>query len=222
MSADIELLDGAVPLVRNDQPWEWFVHFWEDAAGTDPSDLTGKTASAEIRWRTGSQTVAAAVFGSPDAGQVRLSLTAAQTAAMPLGRLAKLYIALNTDTEAVVPVDVIEGLTIVPAPPVGPPVPEPGLPVYVVTPASGAVVVLTDGRPVYVDTGPLASLFIHLPAGPVAPLSIEISFRSSVTALGIQDGSGVTVPGSPTNAYGPGSAIVMEYVDDTRRWVYWK
>lgn len=109
MSSDIEILDGAVPLVRNDEPWEWFVLFYEDPAETQPTDLTGKTAAAEIRWSLGAQQVIAEVVDAIG-GQVRLSLTAAETAEMPLGRLSKLYIALDADTEAVVPVDVIEGL----------------------------------------------------------------------------------------------------------------
>jgi len=220
MSADLELLDGAIPLVRNDQPWEWFVNFCEDAAGTDPTDLTGRTASAQIRWRAGSQDVAAEITDAPS-GQVRLSLLAAQTAAMPLGRLARLYIALDHDTEAVVPVDVIEGLFGA-TPPVDPPEPDPVTSIHVVTPISGATVVLTDARDVYVNTGPLASLFIRLPLGVTAGVDIEISFAAPVAALTIQDGGGVLVPGSPANAYGPGSAIVMQYVDDTLRWKYWK
>jgi hypothetical protein len=219
MSSDLELLDGAIPLVRNDQPWEWFVNFYDDPEAADPTDLTGHTASAQIRWRAGSQDVTAEIT-NPLTGQVRLSLLASQTAAMPLGRLSKLYIAIDTDTEAVVPVDVIEGLFGV-TEPVEPP-PEETLPVHVVMPASGDVVVLTDGRPVYVDAGTLAALTIRLPLGAAAPLEIAISFRSPVTALGIQDGGGVPVPGSATNAYGPGSAQVYEYVDDTRRWVYWQ
>jgi len=110
MSSDIELLDGAVPLVRNDEPWEWHVFFWEDQDETTPTDLSGKTVSAGIRWSLGAQDVTAEIVDPPTGGQVRLSLTAAETADMPLGRLSRLYIALGTDTEAVVPVDVIEGL----------------------------------------------------------------------------------------------------------------
>ena len=122
-------LDGAVPLVR-DEPWEWFVMFWDDVAETIPTALgpkpvrvasearlltpddtpiltAGAVVSAEIRWQGGGQPVTATVT---QPGQARLSLTAAQTDAMPLGRLLKLYIALDADTEAVVPVDVMEGL----------------------------------------------------------------------------------------------------------------
>lgn len=110
MSADLEIIDGAVPLVRNDEPWEWHVFFWEDPGEDNPTDLTGKTVSAEIRWVSGTQTVTAAVLDPPTEGHVQLSLTAAETADMPLGRLSKLFIAIGTDTEAVVPVNVIEGL----------------------------------------------------------------------------------------------------------------
>lgn len=108
-SADIEILDGAVPLVRNDEPWEWLVVFWDDEGETTPTDLTGKTVAAEIRWAGETQTVLAEI-ADPTSGQVVLSLAAADTTAMPLGRLAKLYIAIGTDTEAVVPVNVLEGI----------------------------------------------------------------------------------------------------------------
>lgn len=110
MSSDIEILDGAVPLVRNDEPWEWFVLFFEDQAETTPTDLTGRTVSAEIRWSGGVQAVTAEVADPPTSGQASLSLSAEQTTLMPLGRLSKLYIAIDTDTEAVVPVDVQEGI----------------------------------------------------------------------------------------------------------------
>ena len=104
-TAEIPLLDGAVPLVR-DEPWEWFVVF-EDGPGV-PSDLTGKTVAAELRWQTGEQAVTAApVEGA--AGQVRLSLAAEATAAMPFGQLLNLYISIDNDTEGVVPVVVLEG-----------------------------------------------------------------------------------------------------------------
>jgi hypothetical protein len=219
MSADVEILDGAVPLVRNDQPWEWFVNFSDDEAGADPTDLAGKTTAAEIRWRGGSQAVTAAIYDAA-AGQVRLSLTAAQTAAMPLGRLSKLYIALDADTEAVVPVDVIEGLFGVTEPTVA------DEPVNVLSPASGAIVVLTDFRPVYIDNAAtLAALTFRLPidATPVEGRNrVELSFRSPVTALSIEDGGGTAIADSPTNAYGPGSGLVMQYVDDTIGWAYWK
>ena len=109
MSADLELLDGAVPLVRNDEPWEWYAVFWDDFEETAPTDLTGKTVSAEIRWILGAVPVTTEIT-EPTAGQVRLSLTAAATADMPLGQLCKLFIAIGTDTEAVVPVNVLEGL----------------------------------------------------------------------------------------------------------------
>lgn len=111
MSSDIEILDGAVPLVRNDQPWEWFVVFFEDQAEETPTDLTGHTISAKIRWSDGEQVVTVQIT-DPLAGQAKLSLTAAQTVPMPDGRLSKLYIAIDTDTEAIVPVNVVEGITL--------------------------------------------------------------------------------------------------------------
>jgi hypothetical protein len=131
MSSDIEIIDGAVPLVRN-EPWEWFAVFFEDPSETTPTDLSGDvvfvdveplrtdsgaivmtgtadTVAAEIRWEQGSQSVTVEVVDAVG-GEVRLSLTAVQTAAMPLGRLSKLYIAIDAGTEAIVPVEVIEGL----------------------------------------------------------------------------------------------------------------
>jgi len=108
-SADLELLDGAIPLVRGDQPWQWFVMFWDDPSETDASDLSGATVTAEIRWPGGAAPVAVEAT-DPGRGQFALSLTAAETAPLPLGRLSKLYLAVDTDTEAVVPVNVLEGL----------------------------------------------------------------------------------------------------------------
>ena len=109
MSADLELLDGALPLVRF-EPWTWFVMFWEDASETTPSDLTGKAVTAEVRWAGGAETVAVSAVDA-GLGRFELSLLAQQTEAMPLGRLAKLYLAVDGDTEAVVPADVLEGLS---------------------------------------------------------------------------------------------------------------
>ena len=102
-TAEIPLLDDAIPLVR-DEPWEWFALFLDDAQA--PTDLTGDTVSAELRWTVGEVTVAAEVV---DTGLVRLSLTAEQTAAMPFGQLLQLFLAINTDTEGVIPVVVLEG-----------------------------------------------------------------------------------------------------------------
>jgi hypothetical protein len=107
--SDLEILDGAIPLARGDEPWEWHAVFWEDVGETTPTDLTGKTVVAEIRWSLGAEPVTTEIADAV-AGLVTLSLTAEQTAAMPLGQLAKLYIAIGTDTEAAVPVKVVEGL----------------------------------------------------------------------------------------------------------------
>lgn len=216
MSSDVELLDGAIPLVRNDEPWEWFVVFWEDPVETVHTDLTGHTVSAEIRWSIGAQPVTTAVLDAA-AGQARLSLTAAQTAAMPLGRLSKLYIAIDADTEAVVPVDVIEGLFL----PLAPPEPPAAAPVHVIAPASGDIVVLTDTRPVYVNTAPLAALTFRLPLGAVPNVVVDISFKSSIAALSMQDAGGTAITGAPSNAFGPGSGLAFQYVDDAIGWVHW-
>jgi hypothetical protein len=217
MSADVELLDGAIPLVRGDEPWEWYAHFWDDPAETVPTDLTGKTVSGEIRWKLGAQAVTVDVVDRTG-GVARLSLTAVQTEAMPLGRLSKLYVAINQDTEAIVPVDVIEGRFGV----TEPIVPAGDEPVNVINPAPGEIVVLTDLLPVYINNPTaLSSLFIRLPLPATAGDRVEVSFRNPVTALQMQAGGGAPI-GGIASGYGPGAALILEYVDDTIGWVHWK
>jgi hypothetical protein len=99
----------AVPLVRHDQPWQALAVFWADPEKTAVEDLTGKTVLAQIRWLGDSQDVTVTV-PTPTNGQVTLSLTKEQTADMPLGRLATLYIAVGTVTRAIGPIEIEEGL----------------------------------------------------------------------------------------------------------------
>lgn len=81
-----------------------------------------------------------------------------------------------------------------------------------VTTDTGADVTTGDGNAVYVLTSP----------GETTEDMVEICFANPVAALDIQDALGVTVPGSPTSAYGPGAAIMMRWVDETSSWIYWK
>lgn len=97
------------------------------------------------------------------------------------------------------------------------------LPLLVLTPASGAMITLTDRRPVWIDNAAvLASLTIRLPASPAANDLITIGFLSPVTSLSMQNSAGVVLPTGPTNAYGPGSALYFRYINATRGWVNWK
>jgi len=97
----------------------------------------------------------------------------------------------------------------------------PRVPVNIVAPASGATLTLADLRPLYVNNpAVLAALTIRLPAGALSGHLVEIGFANPVTALTIQDSAGVTVPGGPTNAYGPGAALAFRHIGSG--WVYWK
>ena len=92
-----------------------------------------------------------------------------------------------------------------------------------VAPASGATVVMTGRQPLYINNvAVLATLIICLPPAPIHGQFAEISFRNPVTALTILNSAGAAITGSPTNAYGPGAAIFMCYVDDIVGWVLWK
>jgi hypothetical protein len=92
---DIATLEVPVPLVVGDS-WQWFVVLWADPEARLAYDLTGKSVEAEILWSGGQQAVTVEVTEA-GAGRVTISLTAEQTRAMPLGRVAMLYL------------DVIEG-----------------------------------------------------------------------------------------------------------------
>lgn len=93
----------------------------------------------------------------------------------------------------------------------------------ILTPASGATLVLTDVRPHYIKNATtLAALIIKLPQHASMGGSMEISFLSPVTALAVRDWADTPIVGAPTNAYGPGAGLVFRYVDDVTKWVYWK
>ena len=99
MAEDIGVLDGALPLIRGDNPWEQPVVFYTDDGAT-PLDLTGKTVDAVMRWRGGSQTVTATVTEAL-AGAVTLTLTAAQTLNLPFGYLVSLFVQVIDGPDAV-------------------------------------------------------------------------------------------------------------------------
>jgi len=90
MAEDIGVLDGALPLIRGDNPWEQPVVFYTDD-GVTSLDLTGMNVNAVMRWRGGSQTVTATVTEAL-AGAVTLTLTAAQTLNLPFGYLVSLFV----------------------------------------------------------------------------------------------------------------------------------
>jgi hypothetical protein len=87
---DIAISDTPIPLIVGDS-WEWFVVLWADPEARTPYDLTGKTIEAEILWAVGRQVVAADVTDAA-AGRLTISLAAADTVAVPLGRLSQLYL----------------------------------------------------------------------------------------------------------------------------------
>lgn len=96
-----------------------------------------------------------------------------------------------------------------------------GVPVNVLTPASGDTVTLADARPAYVNTGSLAMLTIKLPPGATGRL-MEVGFASTVTTLAMQDASGAAIPTAHTSAFGPGAAYQFRWLDAPAGWVYWK
>jgi len=99
MAEDIGVLDGALPLIRGDHPWDQPVVFYSDDGGT-ALDLTGKTVEAEMRWRGGSQAVTAVVTAA-EAGEVMLTLTGEQTQNLPFGYLVSLFVQVTDGSEAV-------------------------------------------------------------------------------------------------------------------------
>ena len=106
--SEIPLLDDAIPLIR-DEPWQWFAVFLDPDG--QPSDISGAgTPSAKLRWEVGEVDVTVAPVAGAT-GQLELTLTAEQTAAMPFGQLLRLFLALGDDTEAVIPVNVLEGIS---------------------------------------------------------------------------------------------------------------
>lgn len=106
MSTPITAL-AAVPLVRGD-PWEWNLVAYTDTDKTARENLTGVAVAAEIRWEGGEQAVTVTVT-DPANGAATLSLTAAETLAMPLGQLPTLFIAFDDTTRGKGPIEVQEG-----------------------------------------------------------------------------------------------------------------
>ena len=99
MAEDIGVLDGALPLIRGDHPWEQLVVFYTDE-GQTALDLTGKIIEAEMRWRGGSQAVSANVTDA-EAGAVTLTLTGEQTKNLPFGYLVALFVQVIDGSEAI-------------------------------------------------------------------------------------------------------------------------
>jgi hypothetical protein len=90
MAEDIGVLDGALPLIRGDNPWQQPVVFYTDD-GVTTLDLTGMTIVAVMRWRGSSQNVSATITEAV-AGAVTLSLTGEQTQNLPFGYLVSLFV----------------------------------------------------------------------------------------------------------------------------------
>jgi hypothetical protein len=111
MAEDIGVLDGALPLIRGDNPWSQPVVFYSDD-GSTALDLTGSTVAAQMRWRGGSQDVTASMT-DPASGAVTLTLTAEQTLNLPFGYLVSLFVQVIDGTETVTwiraPIEVKEG-----------------------------------------------------------------------------------------------------------------
>jgi hypothetical protein len=111
MAEDIGVLDGALPLIRGDNPWQQPVIFYTDD-GITPLDLTGMTVEAVMRWRGGSQDVSSTITEAA-AGAVTLSLTGDQTQNLPFGYLVSLFVQAidgpETFTWFRAPIEVKEG-----------------------------------------------------------------------------------------------------------------
>lgn len=99
MAEDIGVLDGALPLIRGDNPWHQPVVFYTDDGNT-ALDMTGMTVEAEMRWRGGSQEVTA-VITDAEAGAVTLSLTGEETQKLPFGYLVSMFVQVVDGTETV-------------------------------------------------------------------------------------------------------------------------
>lgn len=107
MSTSVPTL-AAESLVRNER-WEKIVVFYTDPEKTAVYDLSALDVTASIRWEDGEQAVTVEVT-DPEGGQATFSLAAEETLAMPLGQIPTLFIAVDTETWARAPVDVLEGL----------------------------------------------------------------------------------------------------------------
>jgi hypothetical protein len=78
-------------LVRRGADWSVSCQ-WQDEAAA-PINITGFTVSARIFWSGGQQAVTAAITNAA-LGQFSFSLTEAQTANIPFGRISELEITL--------------------------------------------------------------------------------------------------------------------------------
>ena len=112
MAEDIGVLDGALPLIRGDNPWHQPCVFYTDD-GETPLDMTGMTVEAVMRWRGGSQEVTAEITDA-SAGAVTLSLTGEETKNLPFGTLVTMFVQVVEGSETVTwfraAIDVKEGL----------------------------------------------------------------------------------------------------------------
>lgn len=106
-----QLIDEAIPLVRNEAWPPWHIRIWDDPDEEIVTDLSGLTCLAQMRWDGGTQAVTVDTADAEN-GHLALSLTAEQTEAFPLGRLTKLYLSVDGDTELIADIDVIEGYTL--------------------------------------------------------------------------------------------------------------
>ena len=98
--------------------------------------------------------------------------------------------------------------------------PAPPVPANILSPLSGATVILPDTRPVYINNAAtFASLAIRLPVATLGE-TVEISFRSPVAILVLEDAASTPIPNAPSNAYGPGAAIQLRF--EAPGWIYWK
>jgi hypothetical protein len=86
----------------------------------------------------------------------------------------------------------------------------------------GGVVEISRDRPsVYVSSLALDTLTVRLWSSPVVGETAQICFANPVTALTVETAGSTPVAGAPTNAYGPGSAIIFRFVEPGE-WRYWK
>ena len=92
--------------------------------------------------------------------------------------------------------------------------------VVTATPTSGVTVAMAPlDRALYIASGALTALTIRLPDVSDGDV-VELCFAAPVDALTVQDIVGAPISGSPSNAYGPGAALVMRRVGGV--WIYWK
>ena len=101
-----------------------------------------------------------------------------------------------------------------------------GDPIMVVAPLTGATVTIPQNtRSLYINNAAgLAALTIKLPRVPPkgqTDNTVNIGFRSAVTAVTWQDASGVAVTGPSTGTIN--AAPIFRWVDSTvNSWVWWK